>query len=62
MRIIAITVSLLIGLGGLGAALIAKSPRVRKLGWLVAVAMVLGAVLAWWLIPLSERPAPPRGI
>ena len=61
MRLVAIIVMLVAALISFGTALVSKTPRVRRAAWWLVAAMVLGALLAWWLLPLTDHLVPPRG-
>lgn len=62
MRIVGVSAALFVGLVAFGTALVSKSSRWKKAAWWLFLAMMLGALLAWLLIPMTEHMAPPRGI
>lgn len=61
MRLVAIIVMLTVALISFGAALVSKTPRVRRAAWWLVAAMLLGSLLAWWILPLTDHLSPPRG-
>lgn len=62
MRIVAVIFLLAVALMSFATALVSKNHRVRKVAWFLMTAMLLGAALAWWLVPLMARMAPPTGV